>query len=794
MLRPLLFLVAFMGRSSKSDSESQTHIVDQEKGRTPSPDIVLNMERDSGDDGDGDEADDNRESHNEKSSNPLSRVWTKQSSKGSVASSSDSTFAVRTHFKWFYAIKHFILQTGPFDDPHHEFIPNYRWTPIISGIAVPFAILLEIPGLTDHWYQPISGPNPVAPKSNPPILIAGIAISMISAILANASLIVRYLEKRPREMTIIAIASLTIHDLLNVICMAAFAANRKHGDGFQYGQAYWLTVASTVVSTLTNCTLIYDFRVTPFFSKSGSGLTRKQRSLVVIVMILLCWIALGAVVYSAIMNLNYVDGLYFTVVSIETIGFGDIHPTGTSSRIFAIFYNTIGLLMLGMAISMCRETVIESFEHSYHKRAKLLAEKHQEHKLARVARRARRIAVERQLRAAGLPAYIDDPHHHHPHVRKRSKSVLNDGALSEEQTRKALDEADFILQKYKEGHDHHVNELEQEHDGEDNHARTIHMAEELEEELLSTRMGRVQEQSYQRVKRQLEHEQSREFYIKLIVAWTLFFVFWLIGGVIFSQTENWSYGLALYFCYITFSTIGYGDYFPVTAAGRSIFIVYALLGVATMTIFISVVSEACSSKYHSVVHSTHFHRAVRKFRDRRRKARTLDLQHDPTTVTVTGTLEQPDASISPDEERARIIDRLQELPTQLLIHVRSFHEHVHYLLDGVQLKEPPPQSLCKLLEEIADGASMPDRLKKEILADEESRKMLFMISYENAMRKMIETVEFATSVAVPVAYGDTPAESRSVSPPPLCADLDDEQKVNFCETIHELEEEFDKED
>ncbi len=40
-------------------------------------------------------------------------------------------------------------------------------------------------------------------------------------------------------------------------------------------------------------------------SETGSGLTQKQRSLVVVVMILLCYIALGALVYSLIMNLTF---------------------------------------------------------------------------------------------------------------------------------------------------------------------------------------------------------------------------------------------------------------------------------------------------------------------------------------------------------------------------------------------------------------------------------------------------------------------------------------------------------
>lgn len=39
--------------------------------------------------------------------------------------------------------------------------------------------------------------------------------------------------------------------------------------------------------------------------------------------------------------------------------------------------------------------------------------------------------------------------------------------------------------------------------------------------------------------------------------------------------------------FVAFSTIGYGDYYPQTPAGRSIFVVWAIMGVGTMTILIS---------------------------------------------------------------------------------------------------------------------------------------------------------------------------------------------------------------
>lgn len=52
----------------------------------------------------------------------------------------------------------------------------------------------------------------------------------------------------------------------------------------------------------------------------GSGLTRKQRSLVIVVIILLIYIAFGALVNSFLNDLSFIEAMYFTVVSIETIG------------------------------------------------------------------------------------------------------------------------------------------------------------------------------------------------------------------------------------------------------------------------------------------------------------------------------------------------------------------------------------------------------------------------------------------------------------------------------------------
>ena len=91
-------------------------------------------------------------------------------------------------------------------------LSNYRILPIISGLVIPFSILLEIPGLISSWYIRTDGNVVVETRRNPPLLEIALAFSIFFAAVANVSLICRFLEKGPVLVTtLITIASLTIH-------------------------------------------------------------------------------------------------------------------------------------------------------------------------------------------------------------------------------------------------------------------------------------------------------------------------------------------------------------------------------------------------------------------------------------------------------------------------------------------------------------------------------------------------------------------------------------------------------
>jgi len=197
--------------------------------------------------------------------------------------SSMNTFSRPSLPNWIVRVKEVLFVSHP---DHEEFIPNYRRAVIVSGSLVPFSILLEIPGLTEHWYIRTYGYQIVESHKNPPWIIIALSLSLALAVIANIALVNRFLERRVKRCTIISIIALTIHgnlrtshtfmqvefapsDILNIATVVIWAIQHRFDDGFTNGEAFWMTICSTIVSSITNVTLIWDLVTTPNFEKAG---------------------------------------------------------------------------------------------------------------------------------------------------------------------------------------------------------------------------------------------------------------------------------------------------------------------------------------------------------------------------------------------------------------------------------------------------------------------------------------------------------------------------------------------
>ncbi|TFK20395.1 voltage-gated potassium channel [Coprinopsis marcescibilis] len=522
---------------------------------------------------------------------------------------------------------------------------DYRVLPIFSGVVIPFCVLLAVPSVTGDWYIKTDGKgNITETQPNPTWLTVMTSVGLACAVIANACLVVRFAERRPKLMTILSVGFLSIHDLLSIAVVILFASKHRPGEEFTFGQPFWTSLCGTFAAFITNITLVVDYIMTPNFEKNGSGLTRKQRSLVIIVIILLFYIAIGALVQCFLLDLTFINALYFTVVSIETIGFGDIRPDTAGSRIFTCFYIAFGILTLAVAVTQTRDALLEGVVVSLQNRIRLIRKKERDQ---RVLTRWQD-AVKWHLRASQKPVWVSadlqQPEHH---ASSRMDSVrhwfrqrpayilsrkLNVEALTTDQLEAAALEAGVSLKdllpdastQIAGGVDPALAPITPlTHVRVGNAARLLgsvafafsygargnalvaRMDEEDEEEEAGAARDavRIAENEDELLVSLMAHEEKLAFYIRLVVALTIFVIFWLVGSAVFMATEGWSFGISAYFCFITFTTVGYGDLTPHSPAGRSIFVVWALLGVATMTTLISILSEMYSRRYKEAIQS-----------------------------------------------------------------------------------------------------------------------------------------------------------------------------------------------
>ncbi|KAL7791847.1 hypothetical protein V8C37DRAFT_381529 [Trichoderma ceciliae] len=84
---------------------------------------------------------------------------------------------------------------------------------------------------------------------------------------------------------------------------------------------------------------------------------------------------------------------------------------------------------------------------------------------------------------------------------------------------------------------------------------------------------------------------TRRKWMALGISVLVWLVFWMAGAVVFMQAEKryqgWTYFESFYFCFIAWTTIGYGDFTPVSNAGKSFFVFWSLMALPTITVLIS---------------------------------------------------------------------------------------------------------------------------------------------------------------------------------------------------------------
>ncbi|KAG0267340.1 hypothetical protein BG011_006757 [Mortierella polycephala] len=465
-----------------------------------------------------------------------------------------------------------------------------------------------------------------------------IILALTMAVICNICVLFRFLERWIWHSVILSLITATMQDILCVAALVPFCILYPPSKGYVYLEGFWTMIASMVFSFTATLLMSIDLHRTPNFHLLGSGVTHKQRILIA-------------------------EAMFFVMVTITTIGFGDIVPQSTGGRVFVIFYAAGGIVLLAMAVNAIRYVIIEDLHQQFATRAKerkarrdakreerRIQRQHDEEKDKRIQETMERIKRMEVVPkdATHLSHYVTyhPPRHFLDGEYLRIPPMLTHGidgskstsspeeaessqiTKSEAITASNADSSRELLEddKEEEGISPMLDTAEfSEDQGLElgNRRGGTHMNSELmlcgasrthslqaakwsirrllervfpllrprdSLHTLATTVADQQEVDKQQAYRESIHEYQRRLRFSAI----MFLTFWLVGATIFAFIESWDFGSSVFFVFVAFSTIGYGDFVPMTMAGRAIFLAYCLVGVVALTFLASLISEVLS--------------------------------------------------------------------------------------------------------------------------------------------------------------------------------------------------------
>jgi potassium channel subfamily K len=367
--------------------------------------------------------------------------------------------------------------------------------------------------------------------------------------------------------------------------------------GETYSQGFWHAVIAAALYLIGSVILMGN--MLGYFLghyPQHFDLDDDQRTLILQTMMFFFWLAGGAAVFSKVCGWSYADALYFCDVTVLTIGFGDFVGVNDTGRGLVFPYSVIGIIFLGLMINSIRKFAAGMSKDK-------IIKKHQLNERERTFGRS--VTNEKEIRERlGLPPRRDSS------PRRLSSAARRQSAITSLKSRRnSLDQYGHFdvhgrtitfHEKKKHaggggrggaGRAHKPKaplsrdaKLQQRAEGKSAHAKRAHRREKLV--LLKEEKDR-----FEAMREIQAHTHKFEQYAALTMAVFAFGILWCIGALIFMVAEQRIQGLsylqALYFCYVSLLTIGYGDFSPKSNAGKPFFVVWSLVAIPTMTILIS---------------------------------------------------------------------------------------------------------------------------------------------------------------------------------------------------------------
>ncbi|KAF6220639.1 hypothetical protein HO133_003072 [Letharia lupina] len=445
--------------------------------------------------------------------------------------------------------------------------------PLLAACTGPLANVMSIAALVTSWRNNYNPANPGIDADstgfpdprwclglNGASLACGFAGNIF--LLFNFTRRIRYIVALPVTIILWYFAT----GILIAITASMDEYVPPHRPDQTYSQGFWHAVIAAILYLVSSMILMLN--MLGYFLghyPQHFELSDDQRNLILQTMMFFCWLAGGAAVFAKVEGWSFVDSLYFCDVTVLTVGFGDFYPTNDVGRGLVFPYSVGGIIILGLMVSSIRGFAQEL--GSTHV-VKSHVEKQRTHTLRRTATT--------DFEYEKLKAYALAKLHH-----KKPAPISEPFNLTQRTVNFDVEKA--IAPAPRESHQK-KSKVGPVIAG----LRVLRRVGSRQPKILLMR----QEKDRFDAMRKIQYDTHKfKRYSALTMSFIAFGLLWCVGAVGFWRAESKSQGLsyfqALYFCYVSLLTIGYGDLSPKSNAGKPLFIVWSLIAVPTMTILIS---------------------------------------------------------------------------------------------------------------------------------------------------------------------------------------------------------------
>ncbi|EGV61602.1 hypothetical protein CANTEDRAFT_135544 [Yamadazyma tenuis ATCC 10573] len=226
--------------------------------------------------------------------------------------------------------------------------------PLISACLGPVGNMLSIVGLAESWRLDTTTLEPVPDPTAVQVLNS---LSLAFGLIGNTSLLVNF--SNPKAYIIAQTVSITcwvVASLLLVVGLVVLNAVYMT-PGHTRSEGHWFSVFTVALYLM--CTFTMSLNTIGYLLGKYPALlnlNKTEKALMRYTVALTVWLVIGTCSCRRLIDgLEYGTALYYCVVSVLTIGLGDIIPLSSGAKAFILIFSLVGVILIGLVIAMIRQ-------------------------------------------------------------------------------------------------------------------------------------------------------------------------------------------------------------------------------------------------------------------------------------------------------------------------------------------------------------------------------------------------------------------------------------------------------